>query len=100
MAALSYSLIITGVALLILGYVGLARRHRTADAEPLANETDEAPETELNEVEAYHRMAKGKRRGRWAETPADSEPLGAEAQSQEANDADASRGVLHPSTPS
>ena len=74
MAALPYSLIITGVALLIFGFVGLAWRQRTVDAEPPANESDQAPEPELSEVDAYHRMAKEKRRERWAETPADDEP--------------------------
>lgn len=84
-----YWLIIGGVALVVLGCVGLvAIRQRAAAAEPLADEplsdvSDEgphAPEAELNEVERYNRLAKEKRRERWAETPANDEPIDAEAQ--------------------
>lgn len=78
-------LIIGGVALLIFGLVGLALRQRAAGAEPLADVSAEdsyASEAELNEVEFYNRVAKQKRRERWAETPADDEPIEAEAQIQ------------------
>ena len=78
-------LIIAGIALLMLGCVGLAFRHRAAGAEPLADVSDEGlyvPEPELSEVELYSRMAKEKRRERWAETPADNEPIDVEAKIQ------------------
>lgn len=78
-------LIIAGVTLLVLGCVGLALRQRAAGAELLADLSDEglyAPEPEPNEVERYNRMAKVKRRERWADAPADDKPIDAEAQVQ------------------
>ena len=63
-------LIIAGALLLMLGLVGLALRQRGGEAEPIAAVSDEAPpepEGAVNQVEVYNRMAKEKRRGRWAE---------------------------------
>lgn len=82
-----YWLIIAGVVLLTLGWVGLALRQQGAGAETLANVSDSdeghyAPEADLNEVELYNRTAKEKRRERWVETPADDEPIDTEAQIQ------------------
>ena len=74
-----YWLIMAGIALLILGCVGLTLRKRAA--EPLADESDEGPyDAELNEVELYNRAAKEKRRERWAEAPPDTEPIDAQTQ--------------------
>ena len=69
-------LMIAGALLLILGFVGLALRHRGVEAEPVAIVGDEAPsepEADLNQVEVYNRMAKEKRRDRWAERFDDAE---------------------------
>lgn len=71
-------LMIAGFLLLVLGCVGLGLRHRAADAEPLTNTSDQEPsesEANLSEVETYNRMAKEKRRDRWAEKFADEEPI-------------------------
>jgi hypothetical protein len=69
-------LMIAGALLLILGFIGLALRQRGVDAEPDAIASDEKPsepEVDLNQVEAYNRTAKEKRRDRWAERFGDTE---------------------------
>jgi hypothetical protein len=78
-------LIVAGVVLLVLGFVGLALRRRGVEAEPLAIASDQAPsepEADLNQVEVYNRTAKEKRRDRWAERFADEEPIDAESKIQ------------------
>ena len=69
-------LIIAGVLLLMLGFVGLALRQRGVEDEPHASSSDpepSGPEADLNPVEAYNRTAKEKRRDRWAERIGDAE---------------------------
>jgi hypothetical protein len=74
-------LMIVGALFLMLGFVGLALRLRGVEAEARTVVSDEGPsepEADLNQVEVYNRMAKEKRRGRWAERNAGSEePLSA-----------------------
>jgi len=73
-------LMIAGVLLLMLGFVGLALRQRGVEAEPPAIASDHAPsepEADLNPVAVYNRTAKEKRRDRWAESFADEEPVDA-----------------------
>lgn len=80
-----YWLIMAGVALLIFGCVGLSLRRQGAGAEPPGDENNEGhdePDAELNKVELYNRLAKERRRTRWAETAAEDEPIKAEAQIQ------------------
>ena len=75
-------LIIAGILLLMLGCVGLIWRPRAVDAESLTNASDQeptGPEADLNEVDAYNRMAKEKRRDRWAERFADVETIEAKS---------------------
>jgi len=63
-------LMIAGALLLMLGLVGLTLRQRGGEAEPVAVVSDLAPpepEDDVNQVGAYNRMAKEKRRDRWAE---------------------------------
>jgi len=63
-------LMIAGALLLMLGLVGLTLRQRGGEAEPVAVVSDQAPtepEDDVNQVEVYNRMAKEKRRDRWAE---------------------------------
>ena len=65
-------LIVIGALLLTLGFVGLALRQRDVSAarsESASNQEPSEPETELSQLEAYHRTAKEKRKARWAETP-------------------------------
>jgi hypothetical protein len=74
-------LMIAGVLLLMLGFVGLALR-RDVEAEPLAIASDQGPsepEADLNDVEVYNRTAKEKRRDRWAESFVDEEPIDAKS---------------------
>ena len=69
-------LMIAGALLLMLGLVGLALRQRGGEAEPVALVNDQAPpepEDDVNQVEVYNRMAKEKRRDRWAERFDDAE---------------------------
>ena len=69
-----YWLMIAGAFLLMLGLAGIALRPRSVEAEPNANEQEPSePEADLNQVEAYNRTAKEKRRDRWAERFGDSE---------------------------
>ena len=78
-------LMIAGVLLLILGFVGLALRQRGVEAEPLAIANDQGPsepEADLNDVEVYNRTAKEKRRDRRAERLADEEPIDAKSKIQ------------------
>jgi hypothetical protein len=77
-----YWLMIAGAVLLMLGFVGLVRSQRIVEVD--AGHTDSAsdhepsePEAELSEVDAYHRIAKEKRKARWVE-----------AQREELSDAD------------
>ena len=73
-----YLLMIVGVLLLMSGCIGLALRQRSVDAEPLANAADQEPserEADLNEVEAYNRLAKEKRKERWAGNSPDEGPI-------------------------
>jgi hypothetical protein len=69
-------LMIAGALLLLLGLVGLALRQRGDEVEPSVV-SDQAPppepEDEVNQVEVYKRMAKEKRRDRWAERFDDAE---------------------------
>jgi hypothetical protein len=74
-------LMIAGALLLTLGFVGLALRQGSVEAEPSAMTSEDEPsetEADLTQVEAYHRTAKEKRRDRWAERfgeePLDAEP--------------------------
>jgi hypothetical protein len=79
-------LMIAGVLLLILGFVGLALRQRGVEDEPLAIASDQGPsdpEAGQNEVDVYNRMTKEKRRDRWAERFADEEPVDAESKIEE-----------------
>jgi hypothetical protein len=65
-----YWLMITGVLLLMLGFVGLALRQGGIEPEPLAFASDEGPsepKADLNQVEVYNRTARQKRKDRWAE---------------------------------
>ena len=69
-------LMIAGALLLMLGLVGLALRQRGGEAEPVAVVSAQAPpepEDDVNQVEAYNRTAKEKRRDRWAERFGDAE---------------------------
>ena len=69
-------LMIAGALLLMLGLVGLALRHRGGEAEPIPVVSDQAPsepEDDVNQVEVYNRIAKEKRRDRWAERFDDAE---------------------------
>jgi hypothetical protein len=69
-------LLIAGVLLLMLGFVGLALRQRGVVAEPLAIASDQEPsepEADLDQVEVYNRTAKENRKDRWAERFADTE---------------------------
>jgi hypothetical protein len=76
-------LMIAGVLLLILGFVGLALHQRGVEAEPLAiAKGPSEPEADLNDVEVYNRTAKEKRRDRWAERLADEEPTDAKSKIQ------------------
>ena len=71
-----YWLMIAGLLLLMLGFVGLALRQRGVEPEPLAFSSDQGPsepEADLDQVEAYNRAAKEKRMDRWAERFGDSE---------------------------
>jgi hypothetical protein len=80
-------LMIAGVLLLMLGFVGLALRQRGVEAEPPAIASDHAPsepEADLNPVAVYNRTAKEKRRDRWAESFADEEPVDAKLKIEEA----------------
>jgi hypothetical protein len=75
-------LMIAGLLLLMLGFVGLALRQRSVEAEPPAIASDQEPsepEADLNEVETYNRTAKEKRRDRWAERLADKQPVDAKS---------------------
>ena len=65
-------LMIAGVFLLMLGFVGLAVRRRGVEAEPLAMANDQrlSEPADLNDVEVYNRSAKQKRRDRWADKSA------------------------------
>jgi hypothetical protein len=77
-------LMIAGALLLTLGFVGLAVRQRSVEAEPSAMTSDDEPvETEADLTqEAYHRTAKEKRRDRWAERFGE-EPLDAESKNED-----------------
>jgi len=71
-----YWLMIAGLLLLMLGFVGLALRQRGVEPEPLAFSSDQGPsepEADLDQVEVYNRAAKEKRMDRWAERFGDSE---------------------------
>src|SRR3954462_1860367 len=60
-------LMVAGALLLTLGFVGLALRQRSVEAEPSAMTSNDDPsetEADLTQVEAYHRTAKEKRRDR------------------------------------
>jgi len=76
-------LIIAGVLLLMLGFVGLALRQRGVENEPYDTSSDQepsGPEADLNPVEVYNRTAKEKRRDRWAEkSGGDEEPIDAKS---------------------
>ena len=62
-------LMIAGVLLLMLSFIGLAVRRRGVEAEPLAmaNGQGLSEPADLNDVEVYNRSAKEKRRDRWAD---------------------------------
>jgi hypothetical protein len=63
-----YWLMIVGILLFLLGRVGLALRQRSVDADPLANAADQEPserDADVNEVDAYNRIANEKRKERW-----------------------------------
>ena len=62
-------LMIAGALLLMLGFVGFALRPRGVEAEPsvVSDQAPSEPEANLNQVEVYNRMAKEKRKDRWAE---------------------------------
>ena len=63
-------LMIAGVLLLMLGFVGLALRQRGVKDELYATSADQeqpCPEADLDPVKIYNRTAKAKRRDRWAE---------------------------------
>jgi len=73
-----YWLMIVGILLFMLGRVGLALRQRSVDADPLANAADQEPserEANVNEVEAYNRVAKEKRKERWARNSPDEDAI-------------------------
>jgi hypothetical protein len=82
-------LIIAGVLLLMLGFVGLALRQRGVENEPYDTSSDQepsGPEADLNPVEVYNRTAKEKRRDRWAEKAGgDEEPIDAKSKIQAQN---------------
>ena len=73
-------LMIAGVLLLMLGFVGRAWRQTSDEDEPHADKSDQEelePEADLNQVELYNREAKEKRKDRWAERFRDfEEPAG------------------------
>jgi len=63
-------LIAAGAVLLMLGFVGLALRPRSVEADPSDTTNDQEPsepEADLTPAEVYERTAKEKRRARWAE---------------------------------
>jgi hypothetical protein len=68
-------LMIAGVLLLMLGLVGLALRQRGGEAEPsvVSDQSPPEPENGVDQVEVYNRVAKEKRRNRWAERFDDAE---------------------------
>lgn len=73
-----YWLMIVGILLFMLGRVGLALRQRSVDSAPPANAADQEPserEADVNEVEAYNRVAKEKRKERWARNYPDEDPI-------------------------
>ena len=77
-------LITAGVVLLMLGCAGLTLRQRAVYAGPATNASDQDPsetEADLNEVDAYNRMAKEKRRDRWANSLDDEETVDAKSKS-------------------
>ena len=79
-------LMIAGVLLLMLGFIGLAVRRRGDEAEPLAMANDQGLSelADVNDVEVYNRTAKEKRRGRWADRHADKEPIDTKSKVQRA----------------
>jgi hypothetical protein len=48
----------------------------------MANDQGLSQPADLNDVEVYDRTAKEKRRGRWADRPADKEPIDAKSKIQ------------------
>jgi hypothetical protein len=67
-----YWLMIVGILLFMLGRVGLALRQRSVDSDPLANAADQEPseqEADVNEVEAYNRVAKESEKSGGLEIP-------------------------------
>jgi len=63
-------LIVAGAILLAFGFVGLALRPRSIEADPSDMTIDQEPsesEADLTPAEVYERAAKEKRRARWAE---------------------------------
>ena len=68
-------LMIAGALLLMLGLVGLALRQRGGEAEPsvVSDHAPPEPEDDVNQVEVYNRVAKEKRRDRWAKRFDDAE---------------------------
>lgn len=63
-------LMTVGALLLVLGFVGLALHQRGVVIESHAAASEQEPlesEADLDQVEVYNRMAKAKRRERWAE---------------------------------
>ena len=69
-------LMIAGVLLLILGFVGLVWSQRGVEAEPgaiVSEQRPTEPEADVDQVELYNRAAREKRRDRWAERSANSE---------------------------
>ena len=86
LTSLEYShwLITVGSILLLFGLVGLALHYRRVDAEPepsAGSDKFSDPERELTPLEVYYRVAKEKRRARWAEVPHE-EQADADRQSQ------------------
>jgi len=81
-----YWLMIAGLLLLMLGFVGLALRQRGVEPEPLAFSSDQGPsepEADLDQVEVYNLAAKEKRKDRWAERSTGSEePIDVQPQIQ------------------
>ena len=86
LTSLEYShwLITVGSLLVLFGLAGLALHYRRVDAEPeptTGSDKFSDPTRELTPLEVYYRVAKEKRRARWAEVPHE-EQADADRQSQ------------------
>ena len=81
-------LMIAGVLLLMLGFIGLTVRRPGVEAEPLAmaNDQELSEPADLNDVEVYNRSAKEKRRDRWADKSAAESSSGINPDARATND--------------